>query len=305
MRLRYVFWLVPGLALLLSGCSRCSGGKDPHGSLEVPDSVLNVGVQVASSAIDEMVENISSPVETAALIKRLKVPFNKDLLIPTDAVKHFNTNFQKALGLGLYGTDLGYLNMYEKTSEVLSYISAVKELADGIQVGQFFDFGNLKRLATNNESLDSLIYISQESYNKIDEYLRRTNRSSLSIVIMSGVWVEGMYLASRIAKETQNEQMIETVADQKIVIATLIPMLKVYEKDSNIEGLVKEFEKLKVLYDDVKITYERAEPVSRIENGQMVFEQKDKQIVEASPELMNSIMDSIIGLRNKMISANQ
>lgn len=289
---------------LQPGCSQCSrSGIDAD--FDIPDSLANKAPEVQEGVIGEMVENISSPVETAALIKRLKVPFDKDLMIPTKAASNFNTNFQKALGLGLYGTDLGYLNMYEKTSEVLSYISVVKDLADGIQVGQFFDFASLKRLATNNESLDSLIVISQQSYNGIDKYLRETNRSSLSIVIVAGVWTEGMYLASRVAQQTKSSQMTETVADQKIVIATLLPLLRVYEQDPNIKDLADKIESLKNLYDQVKITYEKGEPEMKEENGQITFVQKDKQFIEASPELMDEIMGRIISMRNEMISKNE
>lgn len=289
---------------LLPGCSQCSrSGIDAD--FDIPDSLANKAPVVQEGVIGEMVENISSPVETAALIKRLKVPFDKDLMIPTKAASNFNTNFQKALGLGLYGTDLGYLNMYEKTSEVLSYISVVKDLADGIQVGQFFDFASLKRLATNNESLDSLIVISQQSYNGIDKYLREANRSSLSIVIVAGVWTEGMYLASRVAQQTKSSQMTETVADQKIVIATLLPLLRMYEQDPNIKDLAERIESLKGLYDQVKITYEKGEPEMKEVNGQITFVQKDKQFIEASPELMDEIMGRIILMRNEMISTNE
>ena len=306
MRLRMKGVLLMALVgvALLPGCSQCSrSGIDAD--FDIPDSLANKAPVVQEGVIGEMVENISSPVETAALIKRLKVPFDKDLMIPTKAASNFNTNFQKALGLGLYGTDLGYLNMYEKTSEVLSYISVVKDLADGIQVGQFFDFASLKRLATNNESLDSLIVISQQSYNGIDKYLRETNRSSLSIVIVAGVWTEGMYLASRVAQQTKSSQMTETVADQKIVIATLLPLLRVYEQDPNIKDLADKIESLKNLYDQVKITYEKGEPEMKEENGQITFVQKDKQFIEASPELMDEIMGRIISMRNEMISKNE
>lgn len=304
LRMKGILLIVLVGVALLPGCSQCSrSGIDAD--FDIPDSLANKAPVVQEGVIGEMVENISSPVETAALIKRLKVPFDKDLMIPTKAASNFNTNFQKALGLGLYGTDLGYLNMYEKTSEVLSYISVVKDLADGIQVGQFFDFASLKRLATNNESLDSLIVISQQSYNGIDKYLRETNRSSLSIVIVAGVWTEGMYLASRVAQQTKSSQMTETVADQKIVIATLLPLLRMYEQDPNIKDLAEKIESLKGLYDQVKITYEKGEPEMKEENGQITFVQKDKQFIEASPELMDEIMGRIISMRNEMISTNE
>lgn len=288
--------------LFMTGC-QCSRSTDYTSEFDIPDSLLqDKTVTISESVIGTMVENISSPVETAALIKRLKVPFNRDILVPTDAADHFNTNFRKAIGLGLYGTDLGYLNMYEKTSLVINYITTVKSLADGIQVGQFFDFSTLKRLATNNKNLDSLIFISQQSYNKIDSYLRTTNRSSLSVVIVAGVWIEGMYLSTQVARATKNAEIVETIADQKVVLATLIPMLRLYDKDENINALAARFDELGSLYDKVKISYEQGTPVSKIVDGVLTFEQTDKQIVDAPPEVIDAIMLEIEKLRTDLIT---
>ncbi len=290
-------------SLILGGCQCTRTGPDVSDDFNIPDSLKDQQeVELSEGVTEKMVENISSPVETAALIKRLKVPFNKDLLISTDVADHFNTNFEKALGLGLYGTDLGYLNMYEKTTSVLNYISSVKDLADGIQVGQFFDFSTLKRLASNNENLDSLIFISQQSYNKIDRYLRSTNRAALSVVIVTGVWVEGMYLSTRVAQMTKNRRMEESVADQKVVLATLIPILRVYERDLDIRALADRLEKLRSLYDDVRITYEQGTPETRVVDGKLVVEQKDKQIVEYTPELIQELMSEIIAIRTELIT---
>lgn len=306
MKLGAKLLIIPVLAvgMCVQGC-QCSShsGTNENDEFDIPDSLLmSEQVEVSEKVIENMVENISSPVETAALIKRLQIPFNKEWMIPTEATEHFNTNFAKALGLGLYGTDLGYLNMYEKTSLVISYISSVKQLADGIQVGQFFDFSTLKRLATNNENLDSLIYISQQSFNKIDSYLRLTNRASLSMVIVAGTWIEGMYLSVRVAQSAQNEEMEETIADQKVVLATLIPLLKLYDKDDNIKTLVERFDALKALYDQVKITYEQGDPVTTVVDGRLMIEQKDKQIIDASPEVMDAIKREIIKLRTDLIT---
>ncbi len=288
---------------LLGGCQCTRTGPDVSQEFNIPDSLKNqTEVELSESVTEKMVENISSPVETAALIKRLKVPFNKDFLISTDVSDHLNTNFEKALGLGLYGTDLGYLNMYEKTSSVLNYISSVKALADGIQVGQFFDFSTLKRLASNNENLDSLIYISQQSYNKIDHYLRATNRASLSVVIITGVWIEGMYLSTRVAQITKNRRIEESVADQKVVLATLIPILRVYERDQDIKALADRLEALRTYYDDIRITYEQGTPETKIVDGKLVVEQKDKQIVDYTPELMQQLMNEIVAIRTELIT---
>ena len=270
---------------------------------DIPDSLLidDAPLAVSADVVDDMVQNISSTIETAAIIKSLKIPFNKDYLAETRYSDQFNTNFRKALGLGIYGADLGYLNMYEKTSMVVDYISTIKSLADGIQVGQFFDFSTLKRLATNNENLDSLVFISQQSFNRIDTYLRETNRSSLSSVIVAGVWIEGLYLSTRVAQDVYNEKINETIGEQKVIISTLLLLLNNYKADPNIKALIADLEEIKVLYDQVKITIEVGETVPIEKDGVLTFQQNDVQTIHMSDELLKQIVAKVQNVRNRII----
>ncbi len=297
---RFILPIILSLSLL--ACRNSNTDKNLTDDFNIPDSILNEDTpQLSSGVIDDMVQNISSAVETAALIKGLKVPFNKDYLANTKYTDNFNTNYSKALALGIYGCDLGYLNMYEKTSLVLEYISSIKTLADGIQVGQFFDFNTLKRLATNNQNLDSLIYLSQQNFNKIDSYLRETNRANLSVVIVAGVWVEGLYLSTRVSQDVSSKKINETIGEQKEIINILIPVLNVYKRDPNIAKLITELEVIKKLYENVKITTENGEPEMIEENGVLSFKQNDIQTIDMSDETLKAIINTVQELRNKLI----
>ena len=294
--------LVLAVAVVVTSCKSCKDPNDLSQDLFVPDSIKSDDRPpvLGETVIDEMMQNIASPVETAALIKGLKIPFNKDFLVSTKSAERYNTSFEKALALGIYGCDLGYLNMYEKTSFVVDYISVIKRLADDIQVGQFFDFSTLKRLATNNENLDSLVTISQQSFSRIDNYLRETNRPMLSAVIVAGVWVEGSYLTTRVAQISDHKRIRETLGEQKTILSFLTQLLKVYEKDPNMAKFLTDIDKIKVLFDNVKITYELGEPEMIEVNGELTFKQTDKQIVDMSDETYKQIIDSIQQLRNDL-----
>ncbi|HAN00825.1 MAG TPA: hypothetical protein DCQ26_19695 [Marinilabiliales bacterium] len=286
--------------------SACSGGgnKKKSGDIEIPDEIFgdDKPLMISQEAMGDIIDNISSPVEMAALLKSTGVPFSQKLLASTDRVDDLNTNFKQALNLGVYGCDLGYLNMYEKTGSVINNMTAIKSLANELRIGQFFDFNTIKRLATNNENLDSLMYISVSSFNNMDEYLRQTNRSNISSLIVTGMWVEGMYLATQVAKEAPNKEVVERIADQKLVLNDLILILKNYKADSNFDVLVKEIEKIKKEYEGVKITYEMGEPEAKEVDGMLIIVQNDKQHIDVSDETLNRIITSIEEVRHKIIS---
>jgi hypothetical protein len=289
--------------LLLSSCRFFNSDKDStRGDFDIPEDLYDEQpLEIASEVIDDMIQNVSSPVETAALIKGLKIPFSRDYIASTDYEKNLNTSFQKAIGLGIYGADLGYINMYERTSMVINYISTIKSLADGIQVGQFFDFSTLSRIATNRENLDSLMLISQQSFNRIDNYLRESNRGHLSVLIIAGVWIEGLYLSTRVAQDVDHPRINETIGEQKMIMSHLMLLLNNYKKDPNIANLIADFEAIQALYNDVKITYEYSDPIPVEKDGKLTFIQKDTQTIHMSEEILNNIITKVQEIRNKLL----
>jgi hypothetical protein len=291
------------LLILLALTGSCkSGGTGKNAELEIPDSVLNEGIEISEEVMQDIVQNISSPVEMAALIKDLGVPFSNKYISSTERVGDLNTSFKQSLNLGIFAADLGYLNMYNKTSAVIDYLTAIKTLSDEIKVGQFFDFTTLKRLATNSKNLDSLMYISVHSFNQMDKFLHSNNRSNLSTLIVTGVWIEGLYLGTQVYKVSPNQQLAERIGEQKLTLEQLVLILENYQKDKQYTRLLEELMLIKDLYKPVIIRYEKGEPEMVEENGMLTIVQNDKSIIDISQEQLSSITTSVEQVRNRLIS---
>lgn len=114
--------------------------------LTVPGSEMNKGdLKISAQAMEEITQNISSPIEMAALIKDLGFPFSPNYLSKINEEDSYSTSFTMALKLGILGADLGYLNVNEKTGSSISYLSAINKLADGLKVSRFFRFYDTKK----------------------------------------------------------------------------------------------------------------------------------------------------------------
>jgi hypothetical protein len=216
---RKLFYLII-ICLVIASCNRTNNSDDNIGEdIEIPDSIFDdKPLMISEEAMGDIIENISSPVEMAALLKETGVPFSKKYLCDVKRIDKLNTNFKRALNLGILGSDLGYLNMYDKTGSVMNSMSSIKTLSDELKIGQFFDFTTIKRLAVNHENLDSLMYISVSSFNNMDSYLRETNRSDISSLIVVGMWIEGMYFSTQVAKVVPNSKIIERIGEQKLIL---------------------------------------------------------------------------------------
>jgi len=274
----------------------------PHENLDVPYEEVNKGViDIEVEAVKSITENISSPIEIAALIKEMGVPFNRDYLAPTEYVSGYSTNYAQAFALGVFSADLGYLNMYNKTGSVIDYLSTIKSLADNINVGQYFDFATLKRLASNSANVDSLKYISVHSFNQIDQNLRQRKRGNLSALIIAGAWLEGIYITIQVSKIKPEPKLLEKIGEQKIILSDLMTLLASYAKDPIFKNYVNEFNTIKSKFDEVKITYEQGEPVTVVENGMMTVVQKDRSVVHLTTQQLNEISQTVEQIRNRLI----
>jgi uncharacterized protein YjgD (DUF1641 family) len=299
-----ILFIIVGLAVV-AGCIFIlykSYTFDKHQNLNVPTDVVNKdALDIDEEAVSNITENISSPVEIAALIKSLGVPFSKDILAPTEFVANYNTNYAQSFALGVFSADLGYLNMYNKTGSVIDYLSTIKSLADDINVGQFFDFTTLKRLASNSSNIDSLKYISVHSFNLMDKSLRERHRGNLSALIVAGAWLEGIYVTVQVAKEQPDQKLIEKIGEQKIILSDLMLLLATYAKDPIFKNYLNEFQSIKAKFEDVNITYVEGAPETVEENGMLTIKQTSKSIVNITDDQLKSITATVEGVRNRLI----
>lgn len=258
--------------------------------------------QLSAEAIDDISRNISSPVEISEILRRMNVPFSADYLASSIDAERLSTSFDKALKLGILGADLGYLNMYEKTGNSVDILSSIKKLADGINVGQFFDFETIKRLSLNRSDLDSLLFLSMDSYNQIDRFLREKSRGQLSALMITGVWIEGQYLATQVLEEHADTLLRNRVGEQKVILNDLLMLLAPYCNASDeFRDLCAGMQKMKELYRDIRITYTIGEPVMVEKDGALVVVQTDESRVEMTDESLQAIITWSEELRNKII----
>ncbi|MFW6224840.1 MAG: hypothetical protein ACOC4B_01075, partial [Bacteroidota bacterium] len=233
--------------LLLIGSCKSNNQNAQEKNFEIPDSVKEIEeeIEVSDEAMESIVQNIASPVEIAAQIKSLGIPFSKEYLASTDIVNQLESDNRKALNLGVYGTNLGYINMYQQQSLVIEYIKAIKTLADGINVGQFFEFSTLKRLSKNSQNLDSLMYISVQNFNNMDNYLRENDRGDISSIMIAGAWIEGLYIATQVAKLDESGKLKQSIGEQKTILNELMLILKNYKNNEYIAEVINEISPIK------------------------------------------------------------
>ena len=230
--------------------------------------------------------------------------YDHDLLNSPDNIASYNSNYKKALNLGIFGTDLGYTNIYEQNQDGIKFLASIKILADGLNIGQFFDIETIGRLASNSRNLDSLLLITTQNFNNINGYLQTQGRSNLSVLLLSGGWVEAMHLTCDVAsKDTKNKQLQETIGEQKIILEQIVLLLSFYkDSDENMASLLKDMEELKGAFDNISITYLYKESTMEVVNGVAVIKDNSTTTIQITEQDVAKIKTITNSIRNKIIS---
>ncbi|MBZ0244396.1 MAG: hypothetical protein K8H85_00465, partial [Cyclobacteriaceae bacterium] len=247
-----------GVALVAMFLLSCSSGKKPDEQAfeDSLDSTLNKGASIDEEVIGSILDQIPSPLEISVLLEKSGIKYNADLLNSPDNLPRYNSNYKMALNLGIYGTDLGYTNIYGQNQSGIKYLASIKSLANQLNIGQFFDIETIGRLATNSKNLDSLLLITTQNFNTINHYLQQQNRSNLSVLLLTGGWIEAMQITCQVAASNpSHSELREKIGEQKITLEQILLLFSFYEKDENMASLLKDLKELEAAFSKINITY--------------------------------------------------
>lgn len=290
--------------LALISLVACNSNR-PAQELEITEMMNQAFAEQAEGQddlINGIIQSVPSPLELAAVIRGLGVEFNDGLMNSDKNKDSYESSYSKAFILGVYAGDLGYINMYEKSYLALNYLGAIKTLADDLKVGHFFDFATIRRMASNSDKVDSLLYISTSSFNKMDDYLRSQSRSHLSALILSGSWLEGLYIATEIASIHPADELVERIGEHKLVLDQVLFVLNAYKEEAFFGNLQSQFERIKEVYNGVSIVYQDLEPETKEVDGRLVIVNNSTSEVVITMEQLQALNCAVRDIRTALIA---
>lgn len=238
------------VTILALGLTSCGGKKEEDKTQEGADTIQTGIIQV-----DKKLFSIPSPIQAAALIKKTGAVYRKELLNSVNNVAKSSSNFKRSINLGVYGADLGYATMYEQTQDALAYLGACKKLADGLNISGAFDENLLKRFQANLSKKDSLLSLSSLAFKAGNSYLQNNERKDLASLIIAGGFVEGLHLVVNIAGETNNQEIINRIGEQKVALDNLIQLLTPYYEQEEYTEFLDQLIDLAYDFDAIETKY--------------------------------------------------
>ncbi len=244
--------------------------------------------------------SIPSPYQIAYLIKAQNISYNKDILNPYNMSGNYTNTFKKALNMGVYGADLGYLNLYEQTPDAVQYFSTIKILSQDLNMANAFDKKTMKSIENNMSNIDSLMYIMSNSYRKVDEYLKDNGRENDGVLILAGGWIESLHIMCQLALTHKDTEIIIRIGEQKHPLDNLIKILSPYYNISDeYANLIDALIDLAYDFDGIDINYTYEEPTIDVENKLTIINSKSELVM--SDQQLHTIIDKVEALRKRIV----
>lgn len=199
--------------------------------------------------------SIPSPIQLGQILQRAGATYDKKVLNPLDNVSKYSTTTSKALNLGVYGADLSYSAIFNQTQQTMSYLNSSKKLAEELGITGSFTTEVMKRMEKNGGDKDSLLQIISELFLNSNEALKENEQSNISILVLTGGFIEGLYVGTQVTKTVKdNAAIITRIAELKGSLNNLIALMSTEDSDKTISDLATELKSIKEIYDEMPVT---------------------------------------------------
>jgi hypothetical protein len=251
------------------------------------------------SLTDEVLEGILSPVEIAAIIKDKKIAYSEDFILPKEIAERVKNEDRKALLLGMLSVDLAYLNLNHQIKTHFESLKTIHRLSNELDADLNFDFQTLRNMIADKIDDKHLNFILVENYHNINNHFLRRDRRDLSIALVTGAWIESLYLACRVNKQTDNVLLRDRITDQKEILSSLNKTIKNHVDVEFFKLLYEDLYSLEQAYKPVDIAFENGEAKIITEtDGSNVITQGETTVSTVSDTQLNEIIRLTEQIRN-------
>ena len=262
--------------MFLISIVNCTGGKKGE-----PVSETSAEAKIEKEEIEQKVRDIIYPLPTAfevtEMINTIEASYIIGLSNEIANVDKYFTDKDQAINLGVYSADLSYASTYNMQQEVMSYMEASESLIKELGITGAFSIDFVDEVEANIDNKDKLTDIITNTFYDTYEYLVKNNKEDLSLLVLAGSWIEGMYISCNISEIVyHNPELVKIIMHQKSSLDKLIDLLAPHNEHETIQSVLIDLKPIKEVYDSVD------------ENG--ISKAQLEQIIEQANALRNKIV---------------
>lgn len=243
--------------------------------------------------------SIPSPIQLGQMLQRAGATYDKKVLSSNDDVSKYTSPSSKALNLGVYGADLSYSAVFNQSQEVMSYLASSKKLAEELGITSSFSAAMMERVELNNGNKDSLLQIISELFLSSNEALKENDQSNISVLVLAGGFIEGMYVGTQVAKTVKdNKAIYARIGEFRGSLSNLIMLVSTVNGTDGSE-ILADLKSIKAIYDESAVTEEK--PAATVDTTKKVMTIGGKSNYSLSKEQIEKITTLVATIRARII----
>lgn len=234
--------MVCAAAIVATGCT-VSGSQDKTNVMSKQDVEQNV---------HEFVYPLPTAFEITEMLNRIDAAYILDICNPKENVDKYVTEAKRAINMGVYSADLCYASTYNQQSNVMDYTQTIRALIDALDMTRAVDPELASKMEDNENNREGMTELISNSFYDSYDYLNRNDRGPVSLMIVAGSWIEGLYIATHISQETfENKEMIKILQSQKEPLVKLVELLGKVQGEPNLSEISNDLQPLYKIYTSV------------------------------------------------------
>jgi hypothetical protein len=240
-------------------------GQDTTAAAGTDATLDTVRADAGAGDNNRVLSGLPPTSEVPALLQLSGADFNPTLVNASAKSTGYTTTTDKAaLNLGIYASDIGYLSVYDKTQDVITYLKSAEKLANHLGLNNTFGTDMQQRFQKNVNNKDSLVKIVDETMSYVNSFLKEGNRDATAALIVTGSFVEGLYLSTGLIEkypkdvpaDVRNQtltSLITSITKQEESLDDLIEILQEVKADPQAQAYLTQMQDLKKQFEALNL----------------------------------------------------
>ncbi|MFH2096462.1 MAG: hypothetical protein ABIJ16_12200 [Bacteroidota bacterium] len=246
---------------------------------------------------------LPSPIETSLILQRAGADFNETILNDVNNIDKYSSSLDQALNLGVYSADMCLSSMYNQNQVAIRYLAVTKQLSEELGVMDAVSPETFDRMEDNAQVKDSLMHILSEIIMNAEMTLKENDRAETAAIIITGGWIEGLYITTQIAKNNEpNVELNNLIIDHRLSLESLYKLLNEFKDDDKFPPLIAMVEEIQAVFKKIEVKTSDINIETNADTKQTVIHSTTEATL--SPEVFEELCSVIEKIRNKIVAGN-
>ncbi len=232
---------------------------------------------------------LPAPMQVVTMLKNANIMLGEKSLVPAKQPGSFSSEYIKALHLGIYSVDLGYLIAYEQRQSALNYYKTINDLLSSLSISPNVLPSTLKRFEKNVSNTDSLSSIILQSFEGWQNYFQENKREEVGLYIISGSYVEGLYLSLLQADKNQSTAFKNLIGQQKLFLDNILELSNYMDRKVDFDDLYSKLGPIQDAYSLINVS---------VNDG---AEDQSTVVCTYTPDQINTLLKKVTEVRSSII----